>query len=267
MGLLKNRLRTIVGEDAGFMQALSSLFVYSTNPQRAGKIARKIFTRLLHKKISYHQLLAKQVIGDAQFPEQVTFYIVTSNIGNYTYGKYNIINAAAIQQVPDDAYLIFIDETDRLDEASLQELNKTIVQHNFPGIVSFDFDYYKGKDRVEPKFNPAWSPQRLRDHNYLQNAVCIKKAVVKNIEMAGNAADTCYSILRPCTERVVSSVHITRVMLSKQWVKEEEEEEELFGIVESSQPLVSIIIPTFNKSHLVKQCIRLHHKHFAVYQL
>jgi len=256
MGLLKNRLRTIIGEDAGFMQALSSLFVYSTNPQRIGKIGKKIKARLFSRKPTYPGLLAQQTIGDPAFPDQVSFYIVSSQPVQQKYRKYKVIEAENIGEVPADAYVLFMDEGDILDEAALQELNKTIVQQQFPQLVSFDFDYHKHGTRTKPQFNPAWSPQRLRNHNYLKNAVCIHKALIPQPMQAENAAAACYAILSPVAERKIASAYIGKVMLSKLYTPDLEEEEEVItGITLSGQPLVSIIIPTFNKAHLVKQCI------------
>lgn len=232
-GFLKNRIRTITGTDAGFFQSVYYLLSYCSYQLFYGNILSKLINKFFARPVNYASWLESSITADKE-----------AGIPIHILSKGSTV-------LPESGYVVIANSGDQFRRDALPLLSRFIISNDFPELISFDFDEVNQKGTHQsPHFNPAWSPHTLAQSNYLQNAYCAKVELFK--EEIPLTPEAQYAWLQSLSEKGIRSLHCQEVLLHKQQIKL------LKGntiIQHDSAKLVSIIIPTRNKSFLVKQSV------------
>lgn len=252
MGFFKNRIRTIAGEESGFWQATGSLLYYFADPQRYIKLCRKLWKNLTCKTPDYNKWLAAQQESNLKVRTDVHFTIVSASTETpyQTYSNITFISPQQAASIISDSYILWLDKDDRLNENTCTLLAQTIHATRAQ-VVTFDFDLLKAGKRTDPQFQPSWSPVTLAYSNYIQNAVCVHASLITQPQEGFLNATCFYNMLKQIDLPLDKTTRIQKVLLTKTGCVSATEA----ITVPLQKPLVSIVIPTFNKAHLVKQCI------------
>jgi GT2 family glycosyltransferase/2-polyprenyl-3-methyl-5-hydroxy-6-metoxy-1,4-benzoquinol methylase len=190
-------------------------------------------------------------------------------------------------------FIAIFDHDDRLAPNALFEVVRSLNENHDIDILYFDEDKLgsDGERRRDPWFKPDWSPELLLSANYLMHSVVRRSLVAVvggfNENMEGTQD---WDLLLRCTERTKEIVHIPKVLyhwrqvsgsvasdlLAKPWVFENqrkclESHLERIGIEApkvdfdspgfirlswpTSNPLVSIIIPSKDKVEVLRRCV------------
>jgi GT2 family glycosyltransferase len=252
MGFLKNRIRTIAGEESGFWQATGSLLYYFASPQRYMKLFGKLWKRMAIKIPDYNKWLAAQQYLDVKEKTGIHFTIVCAptEVFQQRYSNVTFVSPEQAASIPPDSYVLWLDKDDRLNENTCAMLAQNIHATRAK-IVTVDFDMLKDGKRGEPHFQPSWSPVTLAYSNYIQNAVCIQARLIQHPSEAFLGATGFYTMLKQIDVPLNQTSRVPQVLLTKATCMLATEP----IAVPLQKPLVSIVIPTYNKAHLVKQCI------------
>ena len=293
MGLFSNRLRTIVGEDASLGKSLSRLFYYAANKKRLSKLVFSTIP-FIKKKITYDQWLKqsnsideKVIINEIlAFPRNPKLSVVVFgdqeklinetilSLNNQRYSIYKIyvsdkIYNTFIGVLPIDLlkinpnlfdkeeFILFLNAGDLLSEDCLFEVAKRISEEESIKCIYFDEDIITPEgERLSPKFKPGWSPDLLANTNYVEHAF-MHHSLFKDVQLESNYAQSfTYKLLRSFNFKRDEIINIKKVLLSTTVLNINElSENDSYPKLLSESKLISIIIPTRNKSELVNQCI------------
>ena len=200
-------------------------------------------------------------------------------------------NAAAALAV--GTFIVLLDHDDTLAPNALFEVAQAINERPDTDIVYFDEDKLSedGKERSEPFLKPDWSPEMLLSANYLMHSV-IRRDLFMTVggfaEKTEGAQD--WDLMLRCTERSSAVVHIPKILYhwrqligstaatyeAKPYVFENQlrvvqehlrrrgiatartrfiGQDRLQAFWPTTEPLVSIIIPTKEKVELLRPCL------------
>jgi GT2 family glycosyltransferase len=259
--LFINRLKTIVEPDQGYLKAASSVLFYLANRKRIQKGLSKMWLAIFKAApVSYSLWIKKQAKQNQQtiVGLEIPFTIVKlgSNTSQplFNYINYRVTNTPN-NPIPRNEYVLCIDETDILDVFVCKKLSLFIAQQKKDTIITFDYDIHTQNGRTSPRFNPGWSPHLFVENPYLQNAICIPSAIWNELdfEKAHSATDIATLALNRFYRQKTKIVHLPEVLLSKASICSTALTIKPFA--SQSAGMVSVIIPAFNKAHLLKQCI------------
>jgi GT2 family glycosyltransferase len=190
-------------------------------------------------------------------------------------------------------FIAIFDHDDRLASNTLFEVVQVLNENHDIDILYFDEDKLSSdsKERRDPWFKPDWSPELLLSANYLMHSV-VRRDLVETVgrfrESMEGTQD--WDLLLRCTEKTKRIRHIPKVLyhwrqikgsaasdlLAKPWVFENQrkciqEHLERIGLESpsvtftspgflrvswvTSEPLVSIIIPSKDKVEVLQRCI------------
>jgi GT2 family glycosyltransferase len=250
MGLLKNRIRTITGEDTTWYVATSRLLFYVLHPRRYANLATKIVNRVLHPAPNYQNWISQRsftIQTSDVTDEPIHFIIFTHTNQNQTYPHVTCLPPGRFP-LPEanNTYILYLEKGDSLHPNACALIASTISRTN-ANIITFDWDEMQGHKRVNPHFMPAWSPVRLWFDAYIRNAVCVSLAAIDSLLEPYGWNES----LRQLSLKPMQASRIAEVLLTKTNQPNAQKQQPLIV----GNPLVSIIIPTHNKAHLVKQCI------------
>lgn len=266
MGLFKNRIRSIVGENSGFWESAGNLIYYFANPEFYRKLWSKIWKQLTTKVPKYTTWVQMQDSDILINTSNIHFTIIcaTSKKVSQTYSNITFLNRNESLNIDATSYIIWLDEDDILDPNACAVLAQAIQQTG-ASIITFDYDFLENGIRCAPQFLPSWSPVALAYSNYIQNAVCVKCDSLCDFQQGFSSPVAFYNKIKQVDVDIRKTNRVQKVLLSKK--KEEIIVEKPTTIMQ--QPLVSIIIPTFNKTHLVKQCIDsiINHSTYTNYEI
>jgi GT2 family glycosyltransferase len=287
MGMLGNRLRTITGENAGIIESVSRLFYYTFGTRKWIKVFGKI-KQWTSAGSGYADLLKaeKEELTDAQIAERVHHFsalpiITVVVLGDDTERTRQTLASLEAQifkgfqlfvvhhyapsgftvrqvsQFPEDGFSFFVNAGDMLDKRCLFYLMQTLQETATPRLVYTNQDQINGSgERFAPLFKPGWSPDVFAERNYIQQAL-IETKLVAGIDLKNKeASQVVKDVLQNEQLQRPDIIHIDKVLLSEQ------EPLSLNTNVVSGQTnivadeLVSIIIPTKNRTDLVEQCIQ-----------
>jgi GT2 family glycosyltransferase len=190
-------------------------------------------------------------------------------------------------------FIAIFDHDDRLASNTFFEVVHALNEDRDIDIIYFDEDKLSsnGKERRDPWFKPDWSPELLLSANYLMHSV-VRRDLVEELggfrESMEGTQD--WDLLLRCTEKTNRIRHIPKVLyhwrqikgsaasnlLAKPWVFENQrkcvqEHLERIGLESpsttftspgflriswpTSEPLISIIVPSKDKVEVLRRCI------------
>ncbi len=196
--------------------------------------------------------------------------------------------AVDLLDLAEGEFSIFMAYTGSLSAGNFYAVVKLLNRNGAVDIIYWDDDRIDSEGRrTKPFFKPDWSPELLFSMNYLGDSFIIRTALAKQIGGPRHSFGTCqnYDFALRAVDLSNSIVHIPDVLSHRSEVPQVESEAECerqsmqaldealhrrgeAGRVEvvgpglyavrheiRGEPLVSILIPTRDKCHLLRQCL------------
>ncbi|MES2780725.1 MAG: glycosyltransferase family 2 protein [Bacteroidota bacterium] len=295
----RNRLKTIIGDDATVLSATSRLLFYI----KTSDILHKAVAKVLGTEKQQHTFnpIATDAATIRQYEEQAKTFQHTIHFHILIHGKQLqqvTQTKASIEQqlgqgfvfslyteahtlpsaISSTHYALFLEAGDELSKDALMCITQYL--NNVPALpLCVYFDSFNSRERLTVK-RYVWSPDTLLNHNYINNA-CVFRLDGISIQPADSSAYVrCYQLLLE-SAKIEKPQILPLVLLNEQkekssndegdkliienWIQQEKlpvwllpgnsKEDFYVQYTVSGNPLVSIVIPTKNKSELVKQCV------------
>jgi GT2 family glycosyltransferase len=292
MGMLTNRLRTITGENAGVSKSISRLFYYTFSTNKLSKVFAKLIQKV-SSKADYQMLLKEETAAFTEaeitslinaFTKAPTITIVVvgddlekakhtfKSIEQQVYRKFQCfvsskkVGAAEGQNILNDVselkacdLVMVLNAGDVLNSRCLFYVAQAYAQSSgSPKLIYFNQDHItETGEQYAPQFKPGWSPDLLKEQNYIQHAV-VATFLVESIDLNNtDAVEIIQSVLGRQSLLRSEVVAIDKVLLSESGLaKKMVETIASPRVTDHANDLISIVIPTKNKTDLVKQCIQ-----------
>ncbi len=283
MASFVNRLKTIIGSDANLFSAISRVLFYLVVSNPFSKIAKKISRKFIptpQRSFSQTVLSAgekQNILGLVKTASvKPVFHIATpdrqltlSNEGEFQIHYYLTVEELKAVSLTDRDYFLILDEDDQISKDLLLCIAGKIIT---TGATCICFGV-EGSGMKEETDQFGWFPHELMQYNYLLNGVVFSGTYIHQIIAHPMASLACYPALLGLSQTpvIISDVLIKKQSshteleleqtLVKQWLKEAAinaeytTDKNCLNVQVKEQPLVSIIIPTRNKTQLVKNCI------------
>lgn len=294
MGLFSNRIRTITGENAKLWKSLSRLAYYAANKKRIGKLISNSLP-FINSKPSYDQwLIQSQSISKDEILNEISEFsfkpilsvVIINNssedcqntfasIKNQLYAPHEIFIIGEIKntfvdvkqitiselfskKVITEGFVLLLNAGDVLTEDGLFLIAKAFNESSNCKCIYFDEDKISNEGkRFSPNFKPGWSPDLFAKRNYIAHGCFHHSLFISHENIIPDALNITEKILQISSLERAEIVHIQRVLLSNtNLIKAFQEFDDKQAETISGEPLISIIIPTKNKSKLVEQCIQ-----------
>ena len=181
----------------------------------------------------------------------------------------------------DGEFGVFLGQHGELSRNAMFELIKHLNRHPLDDLIYWDEDQLDANgSRCEPFFKPDWSPDLILSMNYVGESFAVRRSLIDEAGgMRSNyGVDRVYDLVLRATERTQAIVHIPEVLYHRhesdaalqdtRSIGEALRRRGVSGRVETSHPdcysvryeirdypIVSILIPTKDKSRLLRQCI------------
>lgn len=188
-----------------------------------------------------------------------------------------------------ETYIMTIDAGDELSKHAIAVLSDALSEHPGAAVLYYDTDEKHNGIRSRPCYHPAWSPDYFNSAGYVRSAL-INRTYIPNTIPQTAASFTPLAIAKGIFggESILHLPHILLTVAQKEDAGHPVEltvREDTRGQIEllpnehgnalqlqyklNDAPLISIIIPTRNKSGLVKQCIDsiLHRSLYTNYEI
>lgn len=264
MGLLKNRIRTITGEDTNWYTASGRLLFYILHPARYLNFAQKLVDKVLHPAPNYHKWVQQRLltVGETNtINPPVHFIIFSESEQKQNYPHITCLPFGRLP-FPDlvNAYVIYLEAGDMLHPNACAVIAAEINGKEVD-IITFDSDEIEDHKRARPRFMPSWSPVRQWFDEYVQRSVCVRLSVIEELLEKEGWNES----LRQLSLKPLRASRITEVLLTTTNDTQTKHHTTLL----TNHPLVSIVIPTHNKAYLVKQCIDsiINHSSYPNYEI
>ncbi|MBL8398845.1 MAG: glycosyltransferase family 2 protein [Candidatus Accumulibacter sp.] len=202
-----------------------------------------------------------------------------ASLKGQTFRHFKVVDVPP-QTAEDDSWLLALSEGDQLAEHALHWLACEVQSCPTVELIYFDDDQLDetGK-RHRPRFKPSWSLAHLRAHNYIGRSVALSSLAVEAAGGWGN--NGLYDLLLRMAERSRGEwSHIPAVLLHYGRPQIQDDRRELAALnahlarsnsgranvsgpscrrvrfdLPPMPPMVSIVIPTRDAPHLLRQCV------------
>jgi GT2 family glycosyltransferase len=147
---------------------------------------------------------------------------------------------------------------------ALLDLALVLQQHPEAELVYSDEDRIQNGRRLDPRFKPAWSPDVLRAHDYIDALTLLRAATVRSVGgWRAEAGSACrHDLLLRLAARVAPEtiVHVAKVLVHTAEATEPPLARPHYA-VPMPPPRVSLIIPTRDSAALLETCISSIRRH------
>lgn len=116
-------------------------------------------------------------------------------------------------------FVVLLDHDDALEPTALERLAEAVDEADDPSTVDLlytDHDLLRPDGRTaSPVYKPDWSPERLRNHNYITHLVAARRSLVEEVGgfRAGYDGAQDHDLLLRMSERARTIVHVPEVLL------------------------------------------------------
>jgi GT2 family glycosyltransferase len=280
MNFLRNRLRTIVGENASWVEAVSRIVYYTSNKVFSPQFYAELFNKSaqpfttfsldgfiskqeaiqLATTLQHNVTIAIVVAGDnmdlltrtwesikEQYYKPVCIGFTHQLMANTTQQLW--VNSTEKQaQLKDAGYILTLDQGDILSkDALLQVVIKLSEERTDPKAIYF---WEAHRDTQELGYKPCWNKGLIHNTNAVTHALVHQSLFSEELLFTEDHG------LRQSLQAIdfTQTVCVRKVLLQTITEQRIWENTDLKS-ENADRPLVSIIIPTRNKYHLVKQTI------------
>jgi len=190
--------------------------------------------------------------------------------------------SSGIEKILKDAtedYVLFLEEGDTLSPSAICCFKYYAYTQGYPDVIYSDNDYL-GEDGIpkDPQFKPDFSPDYFFEYDYIQSPVIFKRELLANLDLKEFSSN--YEIILQLLKEKedIRIDHIPALILTKKEIPNKyfskleklrdflNEKADVYPVKEpytfkviyklDTFPKVSIVIPTKDKSELIKNCIK-----------
>jgi GT2 family glycosyltransferase len=287
--MIGNRLRTITGENAGLIQSLSRLLYYFFGTSKWKKAYHKLGALFIPAK-NYRELLKMEnaefsdeeirqkteafsaspsfavvIIGDDTDAALQTFAAIQKQLYNrfavYASDKQvasdlHIDRVSQGSALQDHKFVLMLNAGDLPDRKCLFLMADAYNRSREACVMYTDEDREKQNgERCEPLFKPGWSPDLFAEKNYIRHAA-LRSSWMDAIVFDQSAETILENLLTARSLKRCEIINVNRVLISVSGEKESTvDQKPTSQKVFSGSEKISIVIPTKNKTDLVRQCI------------
>lgn len=210
----------------------------------------------LIKKADIKPKIVFKIYGDTKNNKKLA--LTVESIDNQLYQDISYGVVPFCKTVDNNTLTAFVESGDRLSNVAAAEI---VLAHNampHAKLIYADQDSLSGFTRVDPFFKPDWSPELLRNYNYLGGLVATPMAL-SNRELS--AIKDSESLYRLVVRKFIKLkkhdvVHISKILNHSQSKPQFISVKRSSRIAAKNQPKITIIIPFRDKIELLKCCVQ-----------